>query len=275
MPDITHEAELSFRVLDDLAFAASTSPSCMAGIRPATYGFGSLGPLMELIHLVSSKMLPNHALNWIEIAGSEAAFVSALHRNKPQWLSDNLRLGFIRVRPTSESWFNMSTDFLMKAKKAAQEVARLPGNVPGQMAAALQELEGNMQEHSEAPSTGVLAFRAAESTFEFIAADHGIGLLRSLQRNPLFASMNDHGKSLMMALRDGVSRFQERGRGHGFRPLFLGLTNRNGYLRFRTGDHAIIMDGTNPQLATAQLSQKPHLVGFFASVRCEDTACNR
>lgn len=46
--------------------------------------------------------------------------------------------------------------------------------------------------------------------------------------------------------------------------------NLHGYLRFRTGDGAIVMDGTAPTLATAQVSQKPCLDGFFASVRCEN-----
>ena len=46
------------------------------------------------------------------------------------------------------------------------------------------------------------------------------------------------------------------------------LTDLDGYLRFRSGDHAVVMDGTRPSLATAQLAQKPTLTGFLASVQC-------
>lgn len=60
-------------------------------------------------------------------------------------------------------------------------------------------------------------------------------------------------------------------RGDGFRSIFQGPTDLNGYLRFRSGDHAVIMDGTGPNLATAQIAQKPTLAGFFASVYCKNT----
>jgi hypothetical protein len=138
------------------------------------------------------------------------------------------------------------------------------------MAAAVQELEGNIQEHSGAVSTGVLAFCTTENVFEFVVADRGIGLLRSLSSSAAYPGLDDHGRALELALTDGVSRFNDPRRGHGFRPIFQGLTDLHGYLRFRTGDGAIVMDGTAPTLATAQISQKPSLEGFFASVRCEN-----
>jgi hypothetical protein len=69
------------------------------------------------------------------------------------------------------------------------------------------------------------------------------------------------------ALTEGTSRFgSESGHGYGFRPLFVGLANLKGSLRFRSGDHALLMDGTSPSLTTAQLAQKPPIDGFFASI---------
>lgn len=50
--------------------------------------------------------------------------------------------------------------------------------------------------------------------------------------------------------------------------MFLGLLDLYGSLRFRSGDYAILMDGTSPDLTTAQLAQKPPMDGFFASIRC-------
>jgi hypothetical protein len=159
------------------------------------------------------------------------------------------------------------TSFFMDAKRAAREQARLPGDSPGQLVAALGELESNIHEHSESAGTGILAFRAASGVFEFVVADHGVGMLASLQSSASFASCNDHGKALQMALTEGTSRFgSDAGRGYGFRPLFLGLMNLQGHLRFRSGDHALILDGRSPQLATARLLQKPYVDGFFASV---------
>ena len=64
-----------------------------------------------------------------------------------------------------------------------------------------------------------------------------------------------------------ISRFGPNSkRGRGFQPIFFGLMNLHG--RFRSGDYALLMDGTSPQLATAQLAQKPSISGFLASVRC-------
>ncbi len=134
----------------------------------------------------------------------------------------------------------------------------------------MEELESNIREHSEAPHTGILAFRAAPGVFEFVAADQGIGVLESLRGCADYRDLTDHGRALAAALTEGVSRFGVNvGRGLGFRPLFVGLVNLRGYLRFRSGDHALTMDGTSPSLTTAQVSQKPGLAGFLASVCCD------
>jgi hypothetical protein len=71
-------------------------------------------------------------------------------------------------------------------------------------------------------------------------------------------------------LTDGMSCHGANvGRGHGFRPLFIGLANVRGSLRFRSGDHALVIDGTNPSLMTAKVGQKPFLKGLLISVACE------
>ena len=133
----------------------------------------------------------------------------------------------------------------------------------------MEELEDNIHEHAQAPETGVLAYRADSDSFEFVASDRGIGILHSLRQCETYAALSDDGKALEAALTDGVSRRgPHSNHGHGFRPMFTGLMNLNGELRFRSGDHAITMDGTSPTLATSRMSQKPPIDGFFASVRC-------
>jgi anti-sigma regulatory factor (Ser/Thr protein kinase) len=228
----------------------------------------SLGPLIELMELVSAGTLPASAASWLSPTFL-AEFLKAWSDGRQKWLSPTSHFGFIRTREESEEWRVECTGFLIKAQQAARNISRLPGSIPGQMAAAIAELEGNIQEHSDAVTTGVLAYRAITNVFEFVVADHGIGILESLRSSPRFGELNDHGRALEQALTDGTSRHNDPRRGHGFRPIFQGLTNLHGYLRFRTGDSAIVMDGTTPNLATAQLFQKPRLIGFFGSVRCE------
>lgn len=102
-----------------------------------------------------------------------------------------------------------------------------------------------------------------------LAAGHGAGLLSSLRPCPAYAGLPDHGTALEAALTDGVARHRAGTcRGHGFRPILVGLVNRSGTLRFRSGDHALTIDGTSPNLTTARIAQKPAIRGFFASVRC-------
>jgi hypothetical protein len=63
-----------------------------------------------------------------------------------------------------------------------------------------------------------------------------------LQRCALYSDLRDHGKALQAALNDGTSRFgADSNRGHGFQPIFIGLLNLYGFLRFRSGDQALIM----------------------------------
>ena len=191
-----------------------------------------------------------------------------------RWVSpDNRRMGFIRRRRTGPDADNRLTSFLIKRSTAAHNVAGLPRQAARYLAMAMEEMENNVHDHSEASDTGLLAFRAATGVFEFVASDRGIGTLTSLQRSPEYRSMYDHGVALRAALDTGTSRYgPNSGHGNGFRPIFLGLAELNGELRFRSGDHALIIDGTSPELATSQLQQKPFMDGFFVSVRCHGSS---
>lgn len=259
---------LTFAAVDGLGFAASSGRLTEQSVQ---YLPASLGPLLELLCLAAGGRLPSPvAAGWLLDNGARP-MIAALSNKERYWIKpDDRRMGFIRAARNSQNGDALFTRFLMEVQRAARDVARLPGTTPGQLAAAMQELESNIHEHSEAPETGLLAFRAASDAFEFVAADHGIGILKSLQRCSEFSDLDDHGKAIQAALSDGTSRFGSHGRrGHGFRPIFLGLANLRASLRFRSGDHALVIDGTGPSLATAQLSQKPVIDGFFASIRCD------
>jgi hypothetical protein len=260
---------LTFSAVDGLGFAAAEG-RIEAARRSAPYVPDSLGPLLEFMYLsAGGRVPPAPGESWLASNGA-APLISALRENRELWISpDGRRMGFIRAARGGPDGDNRLTAFLIDAKRAARDVACLPGTAPGQLAAAMQELENNIHEHSDSAETGLLAFRAARGVFEFVAADRGIGMLSSLKKCTMYAALPDHGKALEAAISDGTSRFgNNSGRGHGFRPIFLGLVNLQGSLRFRSGDHALLMDGTSPNLTTAQLAQKPPMDGFFASVRC-------
>jgi hypothetical protein len=267
---------LTFSAVDGLGFAAATG-SLDAAHRSAPYAPHSLGPLLELLFIEARGQLPPPPNGvWMTQNGA-APMVEALKEGRESWVDrDGRRTGFIRAVRAEATGEAVWTKFLMEAKKAATDIARLPGTTPGLLIAAMGELHSNIHEHSDAPGTGILAFRAANGVFEFVAADRGIGVLRSLRRARRFAALPDHGRALEAAVAEGTSRFENDGRrGYGFRPIFLGLMNLYGSLRFRSGDYALLMDGTSPGQATAQVAQKPFIDGFFVSVRCHSvsTSC--
>jgi hypothetical protein len=260
---------LTFSAVDGLGFAAA-SGNIDAAEQSGPYLPRDLGPFLELFHSVASGHLPSpRGGSWI-IEDGTAPLASALKEDREIWVDPgDRRTGFIRALRSGPDGDSRLIAFLMDAKRAARDITCLPGTTPGQLAAAMQEMESNIYEHSDAPSTGLLAFRAAPDVFEFVVLDQGIGLLESLKRCEAYAGMTHHGKALEMALADGTSRFgAEANRGHGFRPIFLGLANLRGSLRFRSGDYALTMDGTSPNLTTAHVAQKPPVKGFFASISC-------
>ncbi|MCW0018962.1 ATP-binding protein [Rhizobium sp. BT-226] len=139
----------------------------------------------------------------------------------------------------------------------------------GKFVAAIGELWGNVVEHSQRSDTGYVAFNLEPGRFEFVVADHGVGVLASLKSNPVYAHLTDHGRAIELILSEGVSRyFTERGHGFGFRPLLIGLANIARELRFRSGDHGrevIRTLGGSPASRTYELASLP---GFFCSVTC-------
>jgi anti-sigma regulatory factor (Ser/Thr protein kinase) len=154
----------------------------------------------------------------------------------------------------------------LAAQKAAMGFQR---RIAAQFAAALGEMFSNVHEHSGAPSSGIAAFLGGGDGFEFAVVDSGIGVRDSLRSCTDYADLTDDGKALRLALTDGVSRYgAQSGRGKGFRPIFVGLANLSGALRFRSGDHALVVDGQKIGDVTAVSAQKVPIPGFLATVSC-------
>jgi hypothetical protein len=253
---------LSFGLVDDLALANSTGKKrvyCM----PERAAASDLGPLIELawhgkaVWQVESKRLSGFE----ELIGS-------LKSSVPVWVSNDKRVGFLRVRRGIDDTLNSRwVSYCLSVQHAFQSVGTHK-HTAQQMIGAIQELEENIHLHSDAPRTGLVAHWCHEKAFEFVIADRGIGILASLTKRADFAKMSDHGIALRTALQDGNSSLGPEREGVGFHDLFVGLANHSAKLRFRSGDHALVIDGTSPKLAEAQLIQLARLKGFVVSVRC-------
>lgn len=257
---------LTFSSLDGIAFAAQRDR--LKDLSSLSLSAGPLGPFIELTLLSAAGVLPRPDLaSWLNLKNL-MGMETALRSGQRQWTSGNNLSGFFR---TSSQWQEDDTawvGFSLAAQKAAA-AANFARPLPAQFAAALGELVSNIHEHSGALGSGIAAFAARNDEFEFVVADSGVGVLESLRTCPDYSNLTDHGRALQLALTKGVSRFGlKTGHGNGFQPIFVGLANLNGSLRFRSGDHALVIDGQNFVGIPAKLAQKVNLTGLFASVVC-------
>jgi hypothetical protein len=261
--------ELTFSALDGLAFAASRG---RLGSDVPRYVVADLGPIIEMVQLARSGLLPSPtSAPWLHLNGSEGLLQAALSGDDCWESSQSSQTGIIKCemkQSTPKRW----TSFGVEAHKAGlsagfstQTVSRLIG--------AMGEIVDNVMEHSQAASTGVVAVGSNPGSFEFVVSDAGVGTLASLRSNPEYAYLRDEGDALQCALTAGESRFGKAAkRGTGFSQLFKSLATLNASLRFRSGDHALIMAGESPTLVNAHVAKKPRAAGFLTSVRCKTTA---
>lgn len=224
-----------------------------------------LGPVIEFENLASvesGSALP--ASDWFD-ENPLCSYFEARSGIAIQWLKSDGRCGIIKGEGlTCDQTLN---SFKVDAHKAALAVS-FTTTAP-LLVAAMGELVGNIIDHSEAAATGLVAFSAHDRLFEFVVADRGIGALASLRKSPEHMALSDQGAALGAMIESGVSRFGSgTGHGNGFRPIFERLADMQGYLRFRSGNYALTLDGRFGDKVNLQLSQKPVLFGFCAAVVC-------
>lgn len=124
--------------------------------------------------------------------------------------------------------------FVWRLRRGASD-AGSPAVSCDAFAHAMIELAENVVEHSEHPRTGLAYYEILPDRFEFGVADSGIGVLSSLRHNPSYAHLNDDIAAIRKSIEDGVSRFEELGRGWGFRTVFRALRNSNSEAVIRSG----------------------------------------
>jgi hypothetical protein len=137
------------------------------------------------------------------------------------------------------------------------------------LAGTFGEMTSNILEHSESPGTGIVGYSWREREFEYVVADAGIGVFESLRKHPDYDWLVDSGQALETAVQDGESRFGHKGgRGTGFHLLLCNIADRNSYLRFRSGDHSYVLDGTH---GTPRKEIRPcaPFQGFLISIVCQ------
>ena len=267
---MTHENSLTltFDELDSLAFASQRGRFDPATLRLSS---GALGPIFELRLLAKAGVLPwPGGTPWLNFNGTQPMIEALSNRRRHLWVCPmSTNSGVYRTFRSSREEGSGWTEFGIAVQNAAMRTSGLPRKTAAQLVGAIGELQDNIYEHSKAAETGIVAFRATPGQFECVVSDYGIGTLDSLRSCSEYQDLNDHGQALRLALSPGVSRYGTgSGRGTGFQQLFVGLANLTGSLRFRSGDHALIVEGREVDKIPFHLRQKTMLKGFLASVVC-------
>ncbi|MGA9866937.1 MAG: hypothetical protein WBQ75_10930 [Acetobacteraceae bacterium] len=259
-------APFTFAALDGLAFAAERQ--CLPMLPAGSYRFDGLGPVLELARLSTTRLLPQPTrADWLALEDA-GGIADALRRGRRTWTCRERKLGYLRMRAEESQDETEGNAFMLEAQIAADAVG-FPRKLAAALAGAFEEIIGNVYDHSMDAATGVAAYRATPRRFEFVVSDGGIGVLNSLRTCPDYAHLTDHGDALRLALQDGVTRYGKGTlHGKGFRPIFVGLANLSGSLRFRSGDQALTIDGTIAGDIPTQTWEKVPCSGLVASVMC-------
>ncbi|WP_020086036.1 ATP-binding protein [Hyphomicrobium zavarzinii] len=248
---------LSFALVDDYAFSCAPANSR----QPLSFEPAALGPQIEFALLAAQGAVP--AIQ----SGLDTVYMRAIGDGPPNRLvalGDHAGTLKLSADPmVGTEWTRLS----LHTKRAAV-VAGFADRIAAQLSAAIGELASNIYEHSQAPETGIVAYRGTHGLFEFVVADSGVGALATLRTNPNLKDLATDREALPMVLQEGCSRFLDPLRGNGFKDLFRGLANHEGSLRFRSGEAAVLIDGQSPSPLRPKVKPKVRLNGFMASVNC-------
>ena len=260
--------ELGFDQVDDLGLASESNPIAIDSLVQLTPK--NIGPLVEYEWLRRSGRTSLLGLDTLTRTRRLQLFRAVISGERHvQFNTETARCQFItfywqRDDEEPESWF-----FFCHSMQKAAEAIGIPFKNAQELVATARELMSNVFDHSGSSNTGIAGFAASHNEFELVIADAGIGVLQSLRTSEEFKDLNDAGKAIHTALTEGASRFDHKsGHGGGFNPLFQSFLNLSGALRFRSGDHALTIDGVSPSLSTARLRQKLELPGFIVSALC-------
>lgn len=167
------------------------------------------------------------------------------------------------ARETEDPWWQM---FCRRFRNAGLSAGFRKEFVTA-LTGTLYELAGNTIEHSRNPQSAIAGYRWSPGEFEFCIGDSGIGSLQSLKAHPYYSWLLDSGQALDTMIVDGESsKGPNLGCGTGFHALVHNIASENSIVRFRSGDHCLVIDGTRPNPLKV-IAQRPELTGLVISSR--------
>lgn len=239
--------------LTDATLAALVEYGCLRRLRP------ELPPLPPAVQRTVAGQRLNEVVSEIGLrnAGNSAVASLAFHAQEAE---------FLTVVDAAAATSEPVAMFVIRFANAAK-AAGFPTDTANELQAAFNEMIENAVQHANSPIPTLAGYHYQPAVINFVVADVGRGVRASLSENPQYASLATDGDAIALALRDGVSRFIDRG-GNGFRPIFKALADHWGQLRFRSRNGCWTLDGTHADADHGTLHCPPELPGFQVSVTC-------
>lgn len=228
-------------------------------------GKGSLGSLVELS---LAARVYSQVGRLLRISDSDAQVLKLLGGTSVIGSEYGARAGHF---PTARR--NIENDAVWEhwcmRLQAAAEAVGFPKRLAQGLVGATIELVDNIEEHSEQSGTGLVAYRAENSSVELVIADAGIGVLSSLRKSQVYSGLIDGGVALRLACTDGQTRSSDPRHGYGISQVFRALAGLSGSIRFRSGDHALTIEGDRLSLeGKVVIAQRAQFPGLTVSIRC-------
>lgn len=260
--------DLTFELVDDLAFAAQRGRAALDGHMVNT-NVGQLSPMVEYAWLRRTLPLPSLAV--APATPLSAAFRRFINsRTAPAGsLNDGTKYDFIQTPTTSNAFRSPAWVAFMSRMRFAAEAHGFGTLQAAGLVGAMGEMASNAFEHSQRPDSAVVGFCSEPDAFEFVVADAGIGAAASLRLGREFEHIHDSGEALKLCITDGISRHGSNAhRGHGFQELFARLADFNARVRIRSDDQVIDLRGDRLGPPMAVPAGRPPVSGFLVCTQC-------
>jgi hypothetical protein len=166
-----------------------------------------------------------------------------------------------------------SNEFSLFANRFQRSLAQAGFGLrfPYALSHAMVEMTENVVRHGAArgapPAFGVVGYHVVSGAMNYVVADLGRGVLRSLRENKRWRTLASEGEALVAAAKDGATRLPEQSAGDGFRVAFQAFLDREGILAMRSGDGLVRLHG-NLDGREVEVGNAAPLPGLRVSGQC-------
>lgn len=252
------ELSLDFSVLDDLALGVERSRINASDLGEVKAH--RIGAVIEAAFTAINWQDPNWAsLDWLS-AGCFDEVLTDLMSQKTQEQRTGVSTGWICGDQIADE--TQWTGFLMRVSAVCKS-GGFDKRTKNAIMATFGEFRSNILEHAGKTVGAIATFHFGTGGLEIVVADQGQGALASMRNSEKYGQLDDSGRALKLIVTDGVSRYDDPERGHGFTHLFQGLANRFNHIRLRSGDHALEVFRSHGKTPMERISQKANIPGLL------------